>query len=203
LNLTSSYGVLVFLPFDWFHLPGTSTPICEFSSKIINSGLFLRQLSCNKDLVSFHAFSSKKFEAFFLTWCNSHGDDRTSHASGDHKLGLTYWSMTKSTFWRLGRICHTTLGTIILQDVGMFYVLNHCRSLVWKKSWPYKNPRVSIGQNLLLSDNCRSVHHITLAYILSVDNEQGRKSDIEFRFTSLWWPAHFAHSQNLLWTNSM
>jgi hypothetical protein len=68
--------------------------------------------------VSFHAFCSKKFEAFFLTWCNSHNEDWTSHASGDHKLGLTYWSMTKSGLWRLARICHTTLGTIICKTLG-------------------------------------------------------------------------------------
>ncbi len=64
------------------------------------------------------AFSSKKFEAFFLTWCNSHREDRTSHASGDHKLGLTYWSRTKSALWRLARICHTTWGTIICKTLG-------------------------------------------------------------------------------------
>jgi hypothetical protein len=79
--------------------------------------MFLKELSCNKDLVSYHAFCSMKFEAFFLTWCNSHSEDRTSHASGDHKLGLTYWSMTNSALWRLTRICHTALGTIICKTL--------------------------------------------------------------------------------------
>jgi len=56
------------------------------------------------------AFCSKKFEALFLTWCNS-------HASGDHKLGLTYGSTTKSGLWRLVRFCDTALGTIICKTL--------------------------------------------------------------------------------------
>jgi hypothetical protein len=49
----------------------------------------------------------------------------------------------------IGEILPHSIRNHNLQDM-MFYVLNHCRSLVWKNSWPYKNPRVSTGQNLSL-----------------------------------------------------